>query len=502
MPENNEQAQGDKAWMYQQADVDYVTVSPSLPAACAACRWFNSYGSYYDGGQHPDCRIVESYPNPIEATGWCSKFEAMPEAPPQTPMPVVIVDADVMEVVVGAAELGVKGTDDELRANAQRLAAAIERTARNAVKADEPPPADEDEPADTPDPEADEDTAEVATVNVPSGIRKLMLNLQSEIAKAFGRKSSDDFTGFKVVGDNWLAVWSNNFKDRDGEIFTAKAIDDYVERADMSVVPLPELWVWHIGKSVRIGAADWVGRQGHFLFAAGTFDADDKAQAAKAYYAKHADKTTISHGFTFPPEQFDGKQYHQFNTFEISLLPTGVEANLYTSLAGVKAMELNEAKKKYMAEVFGEERAGQILADWEKRGKALEALGVAYKDFVGTDGNADALTEARKEAREKAEKAFGELLSDALEGGAEAILAATEAVTVAKALKSDSAELRKEVTALKALVAEIRDGAPRASQSAQTVVETSHLSEELQKALKEQTTEKHSFWGTEVQKVP
>jgi hypothetical protein len=339
--------------------------------------------------------------------------------------------------------------------------------ALDADKAEDYPPLDD---AETPDPEADEDTAEVATVNVPSGVRRLMVNIGAAVEKALGRKSSDDFTGFKVQGNHFLCVWSNNFKDRDGELFTAKAIDDYVSRADMGVVPLPELWVWHIGKSVRIGEADWVGRQGHFLFAAGTFDADDKAQAAKAYYAKHAAKTTISHGFTFPPEQFDGKQYHQFNTFEISLLPTGVEANLYTSLAGVKAMELSDTKKQYMAEVFGKERAEQILADWEKRGKALEELGVAFKDFVGTDENADALTAARKDAQGKAEKAFAELLSDALEGGAEAIVAATEAVKSAKTTGEKVATLEAEVTALKTLVKEIRDGAPRASKDKRTEV--------------------------------
>lgn len=477
MPENNEQAQGDKAWMYQQADVDYVTVSPSLPAACAACRWFNSYGSYYDGGQHPDCRIVESYPNPIEATGWCNRFEAMPEAPPQTPMPVVIVDADVTEVVVGAAEL-------------------------EAAKADEPTPDDEAEPAVEPDdmPESETEMSDAAKVDVPSGIRRLVINIGEAVEKALRRKSGDEFTGFKVVEHSdgksyWLATWSNNFKDRDGELFTAKAIDDYVERADTGVVPLPELWVWHIGKSVRIGAADWVGRQGHFLFAAGTFDADDKAQAAKAYYSKHADKTTISHGFTFPPDQFDGKHYHQFNSFEISLLPTGVEANLYTSLAGVKAMELNEAKKKYMAEVFGEERAGQILADWEKRGKALEALGVAYKDFVAPDGNADALTEARKDAQDTAEKAFGELLSDALEGGAEAILAATEAVKAAKALDVKYAAAMKEIDALRA---EMQLRPRSASQSAETEVKDTALIE----TMKQQFTRKDGFWGTEVSELP
>lgn len=472
MPETNEtqQVASEKAWMYSQVETAYVPVSPAMPSACAGCRWFNSYGSEYS--QHPDCRIVNSYPDPIEPTGWCNKFEAMP-APaeiPQTPMPVVIVDADVTEVVVGEAALG--GKADEAPADGDEDTTEVE-----AVDVEETP-------------------AEEATVDVPSTIKRVVLNIGATVEKAFRRKPDEAATGLKVVDNNWLAVWSNNFKDRDGEMFPETAIDDYVARVDMGVVAQPELWVWHAGKSVRIGQADWVGRHGHFLFAAGTFDADEKAQTAKAYYAKNAHKTTISHGFTYPAEQFDGKCYRSFNTFEISLLPSGVEANLYTSLAGVKAMALSDEKKKYMEEVFGKERAGQILADWDKRGKALEELNVEFKDFVAPEGSES--VEAK--ALERAEKSLRDLIPELAEGSAEAVTAALEAVKVAKSSDAKVKTLEGEIDKLRA---EMRLRPRAASQSPETVLsEASEISKSIKEKFEQQMVERDPFTGLEVVKAP
>ncbi len=383
-------------------------------------------------------------------------------------------------------------SEDEAKAAVEALSA--EAAEETPVVEDDAP--SEDMPADT-EPEAEEEApSDTATVDVPSGIRKLVLNIGAEVAKAFGKKD-DPFTGFKVVGNNWLAVWSNNFKDRDGELFPEQAIDAYVARSDMGVVPQPDLWVWHLGKSVRIGEADWVGRHGHFLFAAGTFDTDTHAQAAKAYYVRNAHKTTISHGFTFPPDAFDGKAYHSFNTFEISLLPSGAEANLYTSLAGVKEMALNDAKKKYMEEVFGKERAEQILADWDKRGKALEELNVEYKDFVAAEPG-KAVTDAK--ALEQADATFKELFPALFEGSGTAVEAALEAVKAAKAANDQYADAMKQIDALRAEM-QLR---PRvASQDSATVLDTTQgKGKELLDTVHKQMTEIDPFWGTPVVKTP
>jgi hypothetical protein len=255
----------------------------------------------------------------------------------------------------------------------------------------------------------------VGTVDVPAGIRSLLIRFEKAVKDTLQRDTSP--VAFKAAGNHWFTVWSNNFEDREGEIFTAKAIDRYIARVDMGVVPTPELWVWHAGKSTRIGQAEWVARHGHFVVAAGQFDDTPRAQKAKAYYLKHAKKTAISHGFTYPKTAFDGKHYHDFNTFEITLLPRGAEANSYTALEKVKEMALTADKQKYLADVFGEEEAKTILSAWDERGKMLEELDVQFKDFVATDEPAT----ASKEAVESVEKDLLDLFKDLMGDNAEAV---------------------------------------------------------------------------------
>lgn len=326
---------------------------------------------------------------------------------------------------------------------------------------------------------------------------RIWQRISSKLADALesagiGRKSDDEHSAFKVAGNHFLCVWSNNFEDRDGEIFTAKAIDDFVTRVDMGIAPTPELWVWHVPGS-RVGKADWVDRHGHFLMAMGTFDDTPHGQHARDYYQKHGGKKSLSHGFTYPADQFDGKHYGSFNTFEISLLPRGAEANLFTSLEGVKAMAkvISETKKAELFAAFGEELGTRILASEDAKGKALDELGIASKDFtadpaVAADTSAQALANA--------DKAFKDLVPDLMEGSAEAVSAALEAVKAVKAQNAEIADLRKELDLMRA---ELRLR-PRASQSQETEVEISHLSPALQQSLKEQNTVRHPFFGTEV----
>ena len=350
--------------------------------------------------------------------------------------------------------------------------------------------------------EEEGDAPITAVVDVPPSIRQLVLRIggqmadvAAETAKALGiGRRDDEATGFKVQGNHWMAVWSNNFKDRDGELFPESAIDAYVSRVDKGVVKLPELWVWHGGKDTAIGSADWVARHGHFLMAAGQFYGSAPAQSAKAYYARHAKDTGISHGFTFPASQFDGKHYRQFNTFEISLLPRGTEANWYTSLEGVKDMAVDGKKLDYFKEAFGEEHATRILADWDKRGKALEELGVEFKDFAQTDTPA----EANKQAVSNADKAFGDLMIEVLESTSIPAEAALEAVKAAKATNARVEAFEARMKALEDAIGQ----RPRASLAQETEVTASHLSPALQASLKEQNTVKDEFWGLDVVKTP
>lgn len=305
-------------------------------------------------------------------------------------------------------------------------------------------------------------------------------------------KRQDDGIGVKVAGNAWLITWSNNFEDRDGQIFTQKAIDQYVARVDRGIVPPPELWVWHT-PGTRIGRASWVGRHGHFVMAAGEFDETPQAQAAKAYYQRHAQKTGVSHGFTFPAATFDGKHYHDFNTFEITLLPRDAEANRFTSLEGVKAMALDEKKRANLEAVFGKEQAEKILNDLEARGKALEETGVAFKDYV--DATGDEAPSAAVEAVEAVEADIKALIGDLIGDSAEEAQQRAAAAKAFTALAEQVQTLRTEVAAIK----EIVDLKPR---SASADKDTQVTNEALVADVQKQFAKVDAFWGTEVNTAP
>ena len=140
---------------------------------------------------------------------------------------------------------------------------------------------------------------------------------------------------FKTVeADRWLALWTNNFRDREGEIFSQRAIDDYIARVDLGIIPMPELWFWHL-PGTRIGQAQWLGRIGHYAVAAGTFDDTPLGRAAAKNLARG--RWAVSHGFVYNPRYLIDGVYHRFNTFEISVLPAGagVAANPYALIEEV-----------------------------------------------------------------------------------------------------------------------------------------------------------------------
>lgn len=436
-PKADEQKTREKQRLFDQAEVNYTAVSMQMGKACAGCRWFEAQGDW-DGSSAPSCNLVYNWPQSIQPTGLCDRYEAYPAPEPLTvtPMPVVIIDPDTLDT--GSAEVAEK--------------ALLER-------------------------------------------------VWSRIKERIGLEDDTETVGFKVVGNHFLAVYSNNFKDRDGEFFPEHEIDAYVSRVDMGVVPKPELWVWHGGAKSAIGSADQVWRHGHFTFAAGQFYGSAPAQSAKAYYTKHSKETGLSHGFKFPPDKFSSKSYRGFNTFEITLLPRGVEANWYTSLEGVKAMAMDEKKKAYFEEVFGKEHAARILEDWDKRGKALEELDVAYKDFVGTGDTLSA--SANKQAVDLANKSFAEIVPDLMEGSAESVLAATEALKGVAAEKAARitqdgviADLQKQLKEVRAKL----DLAPRsaASDPATALDTTTPAGKALLEKVTQQLVEVDPFTGLQV----
>mgnify|MGYP000899159914 CR=1 FL=1 len=413
----------------RQDEVNYVALSATPEQACANCRWFKAVEWEEDGPEyHPACHLIDSYPETILPTGHCQRWEAVPD--------ITITQNPLPVVIV-----------DALSGDAQQSEAEIGKHQRS-----------------------------------------LMERLRDLLPKP----KQKDAVGLKVIGNHWLITWSNNFEDRDGEIFTQKSIDQYVARVDRGVVPPPELWVWHT-PGTRIGQASWVGRHDHFVLAAGEFDETPQAQAAKAYYQRHAHKTGVSHGFTFPATTFDGKHYHSFNTFEITLLPRDAEANRFTSLEGVKSMPLDEKKRANLEAVFGKEQAEKILNDLEARGKALEETGVAFKDYIDATGDepANPAAAAVEQVEADLKGLIGDLIGDST-NDAQLRAASAKAFT---ALTEEVKELRAEVAALK----EIVDLKPR---SASADKDTQITSETLVADVQAQFAKTDAFWGTEVNTAP
>lgn len=286
-----------------------------------------------------------------------------------------------------------------------------------------------------------------------------------------GNLFSSEESGIKVVGNYWFARYSNAFKDREGEFFPVKAIDAYIDRLDVGVVPMPELWVWHT--PIVLGKAKTVARVGLFVVAAGEFADTPIGQAAKAHLSKH--KAKLSHGFVFEKEAFKDNAYHNFNTFEISILPFGkdVEANAYTNFE-VKDMSISKDKEKFLAEMFGEETAKELISNTDKASKSLEELGVEFKDFADIaalkgkkptgkaedeDGKKppfmddDDESEDEDKEDDEEEKAFRQLVADNTASLAEL---ADYQLTLGKAVKAIRADLDAKLAAANKQIATLQ----------------------------------------------
>lgn len=185
--------------------------------------------------------------------------------------------------------------------------------------------------------------------------------------------------GFKVSadGNRWEAMYSNAAEDNSGEIFPMAETDAFIERANKGIVPMPELWYYHI-PGTKHGAADWLGRVGIVTMAAGHFDKTPIAEKFKAHYKKH--QQANSHGFYYDAAQVKDGVYGYYDTFEISALPVGKADNPYTvfDVIGVKAMDQAQQIKALLG-IMSEAEAEALVKKGAQHSKALLERGVNFK---------------------------------------------------------------------------------------------------------------------------
>lgn len=327
--------------MLTQAETNYVPLSATAGKACANCRWFMNDGCFI---------VAYGEPEPIIATGYCDRWETSP-APEAAP--------DMAEIIVEAVGEAVESVTEAL------IPMSME-----------------------------------ASYTPPK--RK---TFSDRLRSLFTRKQSDDaFSVFKGTDGEWHfhAIYTNNFEDREDEILTTKGHDKFIARVDMGLIPMPVLQAWHI-PGTEHGEADVIWRNDHFVHAIGHFYDTPDAQKAIEFYRKNAGKIKMSHGFVVPQNAFDGKHYDDFNTIEITTLPPYAAANPYTSFEELQTMakQLTDEKRRYVETLFGKDKVAEIEAADEQRGKALEDMRIAYKDFADTTEPA-AETPAPTSEQEKA----------------------------------------------------------------------------------------------------
>lgn len=188
-----------------------------------------------------------------------------------------------------------------------------------------------------------------------------------------------------LSGYDWLGWYTNNFKDLEDEIISEYALREYVNGVRAGEIPYPQLWFSHI-IGTQHGKASKLWQLGHFVVAAGTFDdeaSNPLVKSLKSWYANR-DTITMSHGFMYDPAMKMNGVYYQLETYEISSLVAGSEANPYTRF------EVNEMKnKQQISDVqmsllkteLGEDIAELVASRAETYGEELRNRGTSFKSL-------------------------------------------------------------------------------------------------------------------------
>lgn len=307
----------EKAWTLRQQEVHYTPLSVTRGKACATCRWFNPYGDYRDNVPIASCHLVDSYPEPILATGLCDRHETKPviEPPEVEPIPVVIVEPEAVEVEMAYA--------------------------------------------------------------TPTPISGLM----PAIKRLLGYEQPQQTVLKGVDGLRYMVIFtSNGYADRELEHVATRALKAYVDGAWLSdgawVGDNVHLY-WH-DKNLVMGAIVWADMLDGFLCEVSREDDTPIAKALWDSVEGGKDVHGASHGFRFDPRKKEAGVYNHIRKYETSSLPVEAAANIGTLSEVIKDMKTREQR---LDEIFGLDGAAKILTEEGPKGlnKRLAERGVKPK---------------------------------------------------------------------------------------------------------------------------
>jgi len=201
---------------------------------------------------------------------------------------------------------------------------------------------------------------------------------------SFNIFAANEPSGFKVFRDKaghdrWLAFSSNAFRDREGEVFTTKALQTAVEEADKTGHH-GTLRLFHVPSS-DVGTCDFQEVVGRFLVESGIFDDTDKGRRAAQYFKASDQDYGVSIGYRYEKADRADKVYDWLEIFERSVAPRSAVANPWTTFKTAGG-GMDSRKKAFLTEVLGETLTKEVIETAETQTKELEGQ-VAYKELGG-----------------------------------------------------------------------------------------------------------------------
>lgn len=314
---------------FTQDEVQYGMTASEFSQRCATCRFFKQKNIY-----DPCLLVRNDAPYPIVEGGYCNQYNMIPDL--ISPEWVLITGDDL--------DIDVSGSDDDYR-NSKRI------------------------------------------VNLKSifdwVVFKVLGNPVTEALESVDLSQGNGFKIFKVGQvDYWLGWYSNNFEDKEGDIFAEVGFDIYNENVNSKLWPLPELWCMH-QSYLKHGKALKVFRIGHFQFALGVFD-DPKENPLVPKFIKFYKENpmTMSHGFFYNEKDYRKQIFYKWQTFEVSSVKVGREANAHFTkleLLEDEDMKLQGKDREFVESIIGKDTLDKLESSAESRGKLLEKAGVAWK---------------------------------------------------------------------------------------------------------------------------
>jgi len=202
--------------------------------------------------------------------------------------------------------------------------------------------------------------------------------------------------GFKTLGTDsqgktWFMLWPTNaYKDREGEIFSSKALRDYVDRHARQY-PKGEAWYQHV-KGSKFGTIwEQAVVANHFICQLGTYDDTPVGRAFKEFFSKYPDghPTLAPHGWGAShqydyiwEDRLDGV-YEKFDIHESTVLPLHRAANIYNPTPMLGGMKMKDEEKTAFqtigSEVGIDDLVDQVTAAGQEAKTALDARKVERK---------------------------------------------------------------------------------------------------------------------------